>query len=388
MDCRFADASSYVKITGKYELKIQQIIKKIFCILLLSATVFVLSPSAEANVKTQKEARAKINQLKWLEKVEVKKLYKNQQKLETASTTLKSSKEVYNSTAMELYDMEAKLSEALSLYSALDYQLKGRIRQIYKSQRKGFFIVLLSASDFNTFLDRIYFERIIINADYSKMILAKQRAKNVAMLKFNVEEKRRLLARSIKNINNQQQTIQREIEQNENMIHKLRTDRVAYERSERELAKQSKSIGTMITRTSRGTEIQVASAFIKPISGRVTSPFGWRTHPIFKSRTFHSGIDIGGPYRGNVRASNSGKVIYTGWYGGYGKVVIIDHGSVNGKMTTTLYAHLDSIRVNNGAYVSKGQVVGHEGTTGYSTGPHVHFEVRINGNPNNPLNYI
>lgn len=388
MDCRFADASSYVKITGKYELKIQQIIKKIFCILLLIATAFVLSPSAEANVKTQKEARAKINQLKWLEKVEVKKLYKNQQKLETASTTLKSSKEVYNSTAMELYDMEAKLSEALSLYSALDYQLKGRIRQIYKSQRKGFFIVLLSASDFNTFLDRIYFERIIINADYSKMILAKQRAKNVAMLKFNVEEKRRLLARSIKNINNQQQTIQREIEQNENMIHKLRTDRVAYERSERELAKQSKSIGTMITRTSRGTEIQVASAFIKPISGRVTSPFGWRTHPIFKSRTFHSGIDIGGPYRGNVRASNSGKVIYTGWYGGYGKVVIIDHGSVNGKMTTTLYAHLDSIRVNNGAYVSKGQVVGHEGTTGYSTGPHVHFEVRINGNPNNPLNYI
>ena len=136
------------------------------------------------------------------------------------------------------------------------------------------------------------------------------------------------------------------------------------------------------------SDVKVVSGFIKPISGRITSPFGYRTHPIFNSRTFHSGIDIGGQYRGEVRASNSGKVIYTGWYGGYGKVVIIDHGIVNGKPTTTLYAHLDSISTSNGAYVNKGQTVGREGTTGYSTGPHCHFEVRVNGKPVNPLNYI
>ena len=173
------------------------------------------------------------------------------------------------------------------------------------------------------------------------------------------------------------------------MIHKLRTDRVAYEKAEKELAKQSASIGTMINRSSHSSgDIKVASGFIKPISGRITSPFGYRTHPIFKSRSFHSGVDIAGPYRGSVRASNSGKVIYTGWYGGYGKVVIIDHGRVNGKQISTLYAHLDSVSVSNGAYVSKGQVVGREGTTGYSTGPHCHFEVRVNGKPDNPLNYI
>lgn len=91
---------------------------------------------------------------------------------------------------------------------------------------------------------------------------------------------------------------------------------------------------------------------------------------------------------GSIRASNSGKVIYAGWYGGYGKVVILDHGTVNGHPITTLYAHMSTIKARQGQFVQKGEVVGYEGTTGYSTGPHCHFEVRVNGKPNNPLNYI
>ena len=129
-------------------------------------------------------------------------------------------------------------------------------------------------------------------------------------------------------------------------------------------------------------------AFMRPISGPITSPFGWRVHPIFKSRIFHSGIDIGGANGGAIKAANSGKVIFAGWQGGYGKVVIIDHGRVNGKPTTTLYAHMSVINVSNGQSVGKGQVIGKEGSTGYSTGPHCHFEVRVNGVPQNPLQYI
>ena len=125
-----------------------------------------------------------------------------------------------------------------------------------------------------------------------------------------------------------------------------------------------------------------------PVSGaRISSPFGYRIHPIFKSRIYHTGIDYAIAYGTPIRASNSGKVIYSGWYGGYGKVVIVDHGVINGKPTTTLYAHMSSIKVGNGQLVNKGDVLGYEGTTGYSTGPHVHFEVRINGKPNNPMNY-
>ena len=172
------------------------------------------------------------------------------------------------------------------------------------------------------------------------------------------------------------------------MINKLKTDRTAYEKSERELAKQSASIGSYINKTTKNSTIQVASGFMKPIQGQITSPYGPRVHPIFNSRTFHTGIDIGGPNLGAIRASNSGKVIYSGWYGGYGKVVILEHGIVNGKSITTLYAHMNSIKVVNGQRVNKGDVLGYEGTTGYSTGPHCHFEVRVNGTHTNPRKYI
>ena len=85
---------------------------------------------------------------------------------------------------------------------------------------------------------------------------------------------------------------------------------------------------------------------------------------------------------------NSGKVIYSGWYSGYGKVVIIDHGNYNGKPTTSLYAHMSRQSVSVGANVSRGQTIGYVGTTGYATGPHLHFEIRINGKHTNPRNYL
>lgn len=346
-------------------------------------------PHTKAEIQTKrKQTREKINHLKWLESLETNKLYKNQQKLENTSTTLAVSKKQFNNAQGRLTILERDLSKSLADFSEIDFQMKRRIRQIFKNQRKGFFELLLSAQDFNTFLDRIYFEGIVIKGDYRRMELARRKAKEIAYIKYHIEEQKRYIARSIKNIHYQQQSIQQEITKNQNMIYKLRTDRSTYERAERELARQSMSLQSMISRAGHTSNVRIVSGFLKPIGGRITSPFGWRRHPIFSSRSFHSGVDIGGPFNGTVRASNAGRVIYSGWYGGYGKVVILDHGQVNGVPITTLYAHLNSARVSVGEYVAKGQVVGQEGTTGYSTGPHVHFEVRVNGRPNNPLNYI
>lgn len=362
------------------------------CISLLLATtaiLFIENPCSAVDLQTKrKQTHAKIIRLKWLENLETNKLYKNQQKLEATYSDLASSKKQFNNTQGKLSLLESNLSKALEDFSNIDFQMRRRVREIFKKQRKGFFELLLSAQDFNTFLDRIYFEGIIIRNDYRRMQLARQKAKEIALLKYNIEEQKRYLARSIKNINYQKQNIQQEIVRNQNMIYKLRTDRATYERAERELARQSASLQSMISRSTPAYNINIVSGFIKPIYGRITSPFGWRRHPIFNTRSFHSGVDIAGPFRGNVRASNAGKVMYSGWYGGYGKVVILDHGQINGVPVTTLYAHLNSSRVAPGEYVSKGQVIGYEGTTGYSTGPHVHFEVRLNGRPCNPLNYI
>jgi murein DD-endopeptidase MepM/ murein hydrolase activator NlpD len=207
-------------------------------------------------------------------------------------------------------------------------------------------------------------------------------------MKSDIETRKRSLAQSINTISTQKKDLNKAIAKNQGMINKLKTDRAYYEKTERELAKQSANLQSMISKNRGNTVASASGAFGSPISGRISSPFGWRTHPIFNSRTFHSGVDIAGPNYGSIRASNSGKVIYSGWYGGYGKVVIVDHGTVNGHPITTLYAHMSSIKAQNGQTVNKGDVLGYEGTTGYSTGPHLHFEVRVNGKPNNPLNYI
>ena len=121
-----------------------------------------------------------------------------------------------------------------------------------------------------------------------------------------------------------------------------------------------------------------------PSSSRITSPYGYRI--LFGVRDFHTGIDIGAVQGSNICAAESGTVILAnyGWNGGYGNYIIINHG--NG--ITTRYAHASQLYVSAGQTVSKGQVIAAVGTTGNSTGPHLHFEVRVNGSHTNPLNYL
>ena len=367
-------------------------IKKIFIVFIAFIVGnFSLIASADQlkNIQQkQKVTHEKINRLKILEKKEKNKLYSNQQKLEKASNSLRYSKNQYSSLEAQLSKMEKDLAISSAEYMNANRQMRSRIRQVYKHQRKGMFQLIFTAKDMNSLLDVIYFERIILKKDYAKMLTMKAKAQRLARMKAEVQAKKSQLARSIQDINYQQKYIKNAIAQNQSMINKYKNDRKTYEQAERELARQSASLQSMLAKNKGSDVVASSGTFMRPIGGRITSPFGWRTHPIFNSRTFHSGIDIAGPNRGSIKASNSGKVIYSGWYGGYGKVVIVDHGKVNGKPTTTLYAHMSSIRVGQGQLVNKGDVLGYEGTTGYSTGPHVHFEVRINGKPNNPLNYI
>ena len=350
-----------------------------------NATIKQKIQTNESKIKT---TRQKINTLKIKEQQEKNKLVKNQQRLETARNNLSQSENRYSSISAKLADMEQKYKQATAEVNDTDIAIKKRIRHVYKVQRVGMFDLLFKAKDLNAMLDAIYFEQIIIKNDYKQLVALRERSLKLEKIKNDIAAQKRYLANSINEINSQKRSIQREIARNQNMIARLKNDRAAYEKSERELARQSANLQSMLSAYSNSSVKSASAGFVKPIGGKITSPFGWRTHPIFKSRSFHSGVDIAGPNYGSIKASNSGKVIYTGWYGGYGKVVIIDHGVINGNPTTTLYAHMSSIKVGNGQNVTKGQVIGQEGTTGYSTGPHCHFEVRINGKPNNPMNYI
>ncbi len=125
-----------------------------------------------------------------------------------------------------------------------------------------------------------------------------------------------------------------------------------------------------------------------PADGPLTSRYGYRTHPIYGDVRFHAGIDIGAPYGSLTRAAEDGVVTYAGSANGYGTLVLISHGTIGGHDITSGYAHQSQLLVREGQFVRKGQAVGRVGNEGNSTGPHLHFEVRRDGDPVDPLDWV
>lgn len=123
--------------------------------------------------------------------------------------------------------------------------------------------------------------------------------------------------------------------------------------------------------------------FVWPLEGPITSPFGERIHPLYGYRSFHTGVDIGAPYGSPIKSAGQGLVRAAGWVRGYGLTVVVDHG----KGWMTLYAHCSSLLAHEGQEVKAGDVIAREGSTGLSTGPHLHFEVRDNGKAVDPVQY-
>ncbi|HJT25738.1 MAG TPA: M23 family metallopeptidase [bacterium] len=124
--------------------------------------------------------------------------------------------------------------------------------------------------------------------------------------------------------------------------------------------------------------------FLKPTTGRFADGFGMRLHPITHKMAFHEGLDLAPGWGARVVASQDGKVLFAAIRAGYGRLIILDHGGG----LTSYYAHLDEILVKPGQFVKRGALIGKVGNSGRTTGPHLHFEVRLNGKPRNPLLYL
>jgi murein DD-endopeptidase MepM/ murein hydrolase activator NlpD len=159
-------------------------------------------------------------------------------------------------------------------------------------------------------------------------------------------------------------------------------DLAELERQEDQLLAESQALANVIAgSTGSGTG---NGTLAWPAQGAVVSPFGWRIHPILGYRKFHTGIDIAAGYGTPIHAAAAGTVIYATWMGGYGNVIVVDHGDG----LSTLYAHQSRLAAGTGTRVGRGQTIGYVGSTGFSTGPHLHFEVRVNGNPVDPMGYL
>lgn len=200
----------------------------------------------------------------------------------------------------------------------------------------------------------------------------------------------------VNNLTAEQKQIQAKVDEYDTQMKELQKkekEALAAEKAAEEAAKKAATKTTSTSNstttknsTSKSTSSNGKFAWPVPSSSYISSPWGYRIHPIYGTKKFHSGIDIAASSGSNIVAAESGTVILSSWgyNGGYGNYVIISHG--NGY--TTRYAHCSNLYVKVGDTVSRGQVIAAVGSTGASTGPHCHFEVRINGESVNPVNYL
>jgi murein DD-endopeptidase MepM/ murein hydrolase activator NlpD len=166
------------------------------------------------------------------------------------------------------------------------------------------------------------------------------------------------------------------------LLSKTKADKEALIKMEEELAEKEEELTLILESYRYG--IPPSGKLAWPAAGPLLSGFGYRIHPILGTNRLHSGIDIGAPYGAAVKAAAGGEVIQTGYFGGYGYSIMLYHGGGY----ATWYAHLSSINVSMGQMIERGTVIGRVGSTGWSTGPHLHFEIRINGAPQNPMGYL
>jgi murein DD-endopeptidase MepM/ murein hydrolase activator NlpD len=180
------------------------------------------------------------------------------------------------------------------------------------------------------------------------------------------------------------------VAQREQALRVAEEERAATEQRYAELQAESERIAADIRALAAGggAVLQPGARLLMPVIGRKTSDFGNRFDPVYKVWQLHAGVDIAAAGGSSIRAAASGKVFRAGWNGGYGNYTCIYHGTQQGKGVATCYAHQSAILVGVNQQVAMGDVIGRVGTTGASTGNHLHFEVRLDGTPVNPLDWL
>jgi murein DD-endopeptidase MepM/ murein hydrolase activator NlpD len=277
----------------------------------------------------------------------------------------------------------------------LDY-FGQRVVLSYKSDDLSYIDVILAASSFEDFVSRMRVVRDLIGGDNDYVAQLEATRDEVAREKRAIAVKEAAVDEAVAQLQGQidqlaelravqaaeQQAAAAARQEKGGALAAVAADLEELERQEDALLAQSATLASIIQGEQGGGN--GTGAMVWPVSGTVTSGYGWRIHPILKTRRLHTGIDIGASYGTAIVAADSGRVIYSTWVGGYGNTIAIDHG----RGISTLYAHQSSLAVGYGATVARGQVIGYVGSTGLSTGPHLHFEVRVNGSPVDPMGYL
>ncbi len=302
-----------------------------------------------------------------------------QQEINTMEQHLSTLQDNIDKTEKEILKQEEELDEQV------DYMSDRLVFMYEEGMDVSYLEVLLSSANIKEFLTRYDLLCCIVDQD-KEMIESIQREKrDLDIKKSDLEVQRMDLvsAKKSQELKINELSVQRS--QRKDMLNSVQSQKAAFEQALEELERNSRELEQLILRSQSGTALGTG-VYTWPAPGyhTITSPYGMRFHPILQTRKMHTGVDIAAPSGADIVAADSGVVIYEGWNGGYGQVIIIDHGVG----MSTLYAHQSRFVVSYGETVTKGQVIGKVGTTGWSTGPHLHFEVRINGSYTDPMPYI
>jgi len=277
------------------------------------------------------------------------------------------------------------LATAEKRLSVQNLILNKRIRDIYQNGQLSYLDVLLGANDFSDFTTRVDILQRVINKDMELVLKVKAERELILQTKDQLDREQASILELKQAAEEKKNIIEVNKKQKERVLARAVNDRDTSEKAYQELVETSRRVEQMIRNSQNSGPSGSTGAMMWPTETRyITSPFGWRTHPIFGTQRFHSGLDIGADYGEAVVAADGGVVISAGWLGGYGKAVIIDHGN----SISTLYGHNSELFVSEGQRVRKGEIIARVGSTGDSTGPHLHFEVRQNGSPVSPMNYL
>lgn len=292
-------------------------------------------------------------------------------------------------TKIDLAAKEEELKAAQAEFEQYQNLFLSRAGTMYENGNTAYIEILFGSENFSDFISKM--EIISQVMEYDKDILNKlEEGRNaIENAKNEIEGILKRQEENAASLKERQDNLTKVLAEKQDLISELEKDvekyKAIYESAEKAETEMIRQYNASLSYSANPVKYTGGKfSWPVPSSSRITSQYGYRIHPVYKTKKFHSGIDIGAGYGVDITAAADGTVTLATTNGGYGKCIVINHGSG----ITTLYAHNSSLLVSVGDKVTRGQVIAKAGSTGVSTGPHCHFEVRINGATTDPMAYF
>ena len=403
-----------------YEKRLVLINKKIFYILILILTSILFAVffgygdsggdyTQKINEENQrlkkieqqiKSVKKEIGSLQKKESGYLETLHKIEKLLRDTEKELQAIKKDLELAQKEIKQGEDELILEKQILKEKTKLLESRLREVYKRGLTGYLEILFNSESFSDFLTRFRYIKNILSLDAEVINDIRQQMKKIENDKINLENREEILSLLKKEVEKEKENIEFSIKAKKSIINKINSQKEAYLKSLKELEQSSQEIKHIIERiykqqkedSRKTSQKEVPTVTLKPkkgilalpVQGKLISGYGRQKNIEFNTYTFNSGIDISAPLGQVVHAAGSGEIIYTGNIKGYGQIIIIDHGG----RITTLYAHLSKILIDIGDKVKKGQSIGQVGDSGGVSSTRLHFEVRVEGKPTDPMNWL